>query len=111
MKVEKTLLEMLKEPTGVDSLDSGSLYGRHWQRNKDLTLDKLENMRPVVIEDGLLIINVYHYLKEQLLLDKYCIEFNKINTNADNWESDIFYGTSIEAEEYLTKIGAVVKDS
>jgi len=32
--VEKKIAEMLTENTGVDMLDSGGAYGRHWQENR-----------------------------------------------------------------------------
>lgn len=46
-ETERKIVDMLQENTGVSILDSGSAYGRHWQRNRQIT-DFRKNPNPIV---------------------------------------------------------------
>lgn len=102
---QELIYEMLMTNTGKHFLDSGGGEGRNWQRNQRKTIEDFYNEE----EEKILFdakykeiyreVSVFHYLSE-LDLNYICNEFNAINTNADNWDSD-FYGVSREAESYL----------
>lgn len=107
--VEQILTDMLTEYTGTALCDSGSVYGRNWERNQGKTQKDFENEPEVELEcddNGNVecyIISVYHYLKNQLDVDEICERFNNLNVGADNWDDDGFYGVSKEAGEYLRR--------
>jgi len=42
-KAQKEVYAMLIENTGKHMLDSGSAYGRNWQRNKSKTIEDFNN--------------------------------------------------------------------
>lgn len=93
---------MLTENTGTHMLDSG----RNWQKNQNKTITDFENEPEVSYEidkDGYTYrtVSTFHFLSH-LELDDICMEFNEINTKADNWDSDLF-GVSSEGMEYLKK--------
>lgn len=102
---QELIYEMLMTNTGKHFLDSGGGEGRNWQRNQRKIIEDFNNepeekfsfdakYKEIYRE-----VSVFHYLSE-LDLNYICNEFNAINRNADNWESD-FYGVSREAESYL----------
>jgi len=99
---------MLIENTGKHMGDSGSAYGRHWQRNQSKTIEDFFNEpEQKITYDSRYkgferIVSVFHYLSE-LDIDEICEKFNDINRDADNWEGD-FYGVSKEAQEYLVSL-------
>ena len=71
--VKSVVREMLRENTGTHFLDSGSAYGRNWQRNQGRKFGK----EPAVIVDAdeehdsiLLAYNIYWYLVNMLMKDK-----------------------------------------
>ena len=108
-KTKKLIYEMLTECTGKHICDSGFSNGRHWQRNQKKTIEDFENEpEEHIYKEGEYIyrdLSVYHYLSE-LQLDNICNEFNKINTNCQNWDAEVndvnfIYGVSKEAGEYL----------
>ena len=64
---------MLWENTGVHLLDSGDIYGRHWQKNRKIKdFKQLPALRVTVWDDGEinLSLNVFHYLTAFLACDK-----------------------------------------
>jgi hypothetical protein len=66
-KTEKVLASMLWENTGAHPLDSGSMYGRFWERNR-----KIRDFRalPVVeADEDYVHVNVFHYLSAFLERD------------------------------------------
>lgn len=98
------IYEMLTENTGTNILDSGGAYGRDWERNQKKTIQDFENEpeeRYEIDFEGCIYrtVSVFHFL-EQLELDSICEKFNRINTNSDNWDSNI-YGVSKEGFELL----------
>jgi hypothetical protein len=113
---EQIVYEMLTENTGSHFLDSGGHYGRHWEANQKRTLESFKNEPTVNLEfddDGVLeswTISVFHYLvgnddsSYDLDVDDICHKFNKINTNADNYDDDRFYGVSKEAGDFLDSL-------
>jgi hypothetical protein len=50
MNIENVIASMMTENTGTHMLDSGGAYGRHWQRNKGLTVDALKEMPSATLE-------------------------------------------------------------
>ncbi|RLC86653.1 MAG: hypothetical protein DRJ03_08075 [Chloroflexi bacterium] len=72
-ETEKTIALMLWENTGVHILDSGDLYGRHWQQNRQIKdFKKQEPLKVVVWDDGEinLYLSVFHFLRAFLARDK-----------------------------------------
>ena len=116
-RTEFLIYKMLTENTGSHMLDSGGAYGRHWERNKQRTIDDFNNDDEVSItlstynnKEGKTTgyinrrVSVFHFLS-QLQLDNVCDEFNLRNTNAKDWEGgdDEVSGVSKKAWNYLTK--------
>tara|TARA_S200002703_G_scaffold15846_1_gene13496 strand:- start:34 stop:636 length:603 start_codon:yes stop_codon:yes gene_type:complete len=117
-KTKKLIYEMLTECTGKHICDSGFDSGRHWQRNQKKTIEDFENEpEEHIYKDGEYIyrdLSVFHYLSE-LQLDDICNEFNKINTNCQDWEAttnddNFIYGVSKEAWHELTDFYDVAID-
>ena len=58
-RTEFLIYKMLTENTGSAMLDSGDAYGRHWENNKQRTIDDFKNdkinilIATSVIEEGL----------------------------------------------------------
>lgn len=102
--IETLIYNMLTESTGIHFLDSGGDSGRHWQRNQKKSIEDFINEQYETIEkDGdyyYRTLSLFHYLTEGLELDHICNEFNEINNNIKEWNSDI-PGVSQEAEDYL----------
>lgn len=114
-KTKKLIYEMLTECTGKHMCDSGFSDGRHWQRNQKKTIEDFENEpKEHIYKDGDYIyrdLSVFHYLSE-LQLDNICNEFNKINTNCQDWDAttnddNFIYGVSKEAWHELTEFNDV----
>ena len=74
-ETERIIHEMLIENTGAHPLDSGGIYGRHWERNRAIR-DFRETPEVYVSEDGVLI-NVFHYLTCYLERDELSEELEK----------------------------------
>lgn len=81
MKVEQVLQEMLRENTGRALLDSGDIYGRHWERNQKV--DDFEKQPQGWLEVDVFegrvyfnpTVNIYHFLK--MHIDCYLEELQK----------------------------------
>lgn len=103
---EKLIYKMLTENTGKHILDSGGFYGRHWQENQRKSIDDFANESEEIYyfdkdsKDFSRRVSVFHYLTNNLELDYICNEFNELQNNHNNWDSDL-YGVSKEAWEYL----------
>ena len=105
METKELIYQMLTENTGSHFLDSGGAGNRHWQRNQNKSIQDFENEKEQeIIKEGDYFertVSVFHYLSE-LELDTLCEEFNKLNTNPNNWDADCqSYGVSREAWDYL----------
>lgn len=65
-----TIAKMLTENCGTHFLDSGSAYGRHWQRNQGRKF-ATEPAATVDFKYGIEVtLNVYHWLEDRLTLSK-----------------------------------------
>jgi hypothetical protein len=115
---KKLIYEMLTECTGKHICDSGFDNGRHWQRNQKKSIEDFENEpeEHIYKEDGYIYrdLSVFHYLSE-LQLDDICNEFNKINTDCNDWDAttnddNFIYGVSKEAWHELTEFNDVAID-
>ena len=115
-KTKELIYKMLTECTGKHMCDSGMSDNRHWQKNQKKTIEDFENEpEEHIYKDGEYIyrdLSVFHYLSE-LELDDICDRFNRIQSQADNWDgdfnSDIFvYGVSFEAQQVLEHHNEVV---
>jgi len=112
MKAENVIADMLTECTGAAMCDSGGIYGRNWQHNKDKTLADFKNQPEVEYktdDDGNLeyyTISVFHWLCNQLECDAICREFNQANQNAENWDDERAHGVSDKAGKILDKYNA-----
>lgn len=110
-KIEKLLFKMFTENTGTHILDSGGIYGRHFERNGKLTFSQAKKLPEIkheiyVPKDGkaelIVTINVFKYLlKADLIADEICARFNRLNGNAKDWDNENFYGVSFKAGEFL----------
>jgi len=72
-ETERILHEMLTENTGAHPLDSGFIYGRHWERNREVEdFRKLPVVDVEVWENGevLISVNIFHYLRFFLERDR-----------------------------------------
>ena len=116
---EKLLFKMLTENTGAALLDSGSAYGRNWERNAKKTIDDFNDEPAVTVEpytwtdrmttaDLCYSISVFHYLRSQLSLDALCDAFNAMPV--DDWDGDL-YGVSTAEESWLEDNGFIVHDT
>lgn len=101
---ERMLAEMLVENTGRHFLDSGSAYGRNWERNQGLTVKDWIASKPVTIDKfGTYSVNVFHYLRERVDYLK------RIDTIFQDYQSqerfnDSYYPSIIE--EFLEELNA-----
>jgi len=103
-QVNKTIITMLQENTGKHFLDSGGIYGRHWERNERTTFESETPVTYEIWQDEVeYTISVYHYLiNAGLSFDTVCNEFNRLQDQSENWDADTeCYGVSSEAWDYL----------
>jgi len=71
-EIEREIHEMLIENTGAHILDSGGIYGRHWQLNRSVAdFRQTPRVKVTVWDDGQVdfSINVFHYLTAYLEKD------------------------------------------
>jgi hypothetical protein len=118
MNVENLIYKMLTENTGMAICDSGGTNGRHWQRNKNRTIDDFRSDAPCTLEiskwerdgkvsyDGYVNISLFHHLKRILELDGLCNEFNSLECG--NWNGE-FYGTDQGQCDWLLDNGFTPK--
>jgi len=67
-ETERILHEMLIENTGAHPLDSGGIYGRPWERNREI--DDFRKTPEVYVDEDVILINVFHYLRRYLERDE-----------------------------------------
>ena len=107
-KVERVLYDMLTECTGSHILDSGSAYGRNWERNQKKSIADFKSEPDVTHEiyadEVCYTISVWHYLVNQLDVDEICKKFNDLNVPASDWDSERFYGVSKAADDYIESL-------
>ncbi|MEX0568651.1 MAG: hypothetical protein Q6363_005755 [Candidatus Njordarchaeota archaeon] len=81
---EKLLMEMFWENTGAHFLDSGDIYGRWWQTNREYNDLRQKPEFWVEVDedsDGLYFVfglDTFHYLRKFLVLDETAIKLNKM---------------------------------
>lgn len=109
----ENIYEMLTENTGRHMLDSGSIYGRNFERNANKSLqDFIDEPAEIIKKSGEYYkrtVSVFHYINSLgLSLDHICRNFNEVNINSNNWDAECdAYGVSLEAWEYLTEFNDV----
>jgi hypothetical protein len=84
--VERAIAEMLTENTGAHILDSGGIYGRHWEENRRIgDFRKLPPTRVTVWDDGMveICVNIFHYLTAFLDIDEFS---EKLQREFDEFE-------------------------
>lgn len=118
-RVEKLIYKMFTESTGAHILDSGGIYGRHWEKNQKLSFKEAMKLPDVTHEiyeykDGKcelnVTVNVFKYLIScNLELDEICDKFNAIQKKSNDWDAEEFYGVSKKAEEYLKTLDVNVE--
>ena len=77
-ETELQLYSMLRENTGIELLDSGGAYGRHWQRNAKLSLQDFRDrpavsFRPAVYGTRLeldVTLDLFHFLNDTVSYEK-----------------------------------------
>lgn len=70
-RTEKKLTELFTANTGASFLDSGSAYGRNWERNQGLTSADFDAMPSAIWErNEYPTINAWHYLRDRLEFSK-----------------------------------------
>lgn len=114
-KVRKLVNGMVKENTGAHFLDSGGAYGRHWEKNQGRDFESEPEVEIAVdyLEVGDIIdpmINVYHFLVNNIQLDSLCEEYNEKFARLDDWDGEAC-GTSEESWNWLASKGFHVVDT
>ncbi len=90
-ELERQIAEMLTEDTGANILDSGNIYGRHWERNRLIKdFRKLKSLEVDIDEDGSIefTLNIFHFLRANLEVnDNKKLEnlFEKVSDNDNTW--------------------------
>lgn len=115
--MEKFLYKQFKTNTGTHFLDSGGNDGRRWQINAKKTIDDFNNESGVDFDiDGLKdtadlvpTVSTWHYMINNLELDEFCKEFNKIPCK--DWNSNKAYGLSVAGQEFLENLGFKIQDT
>jgi len=110
---KQTIIEMLKENTGIHMLDSGGDDGRHWQHNQDRDFES----EPEITYDTdnaqdsselYPTINIYRHMMTAYDMDGICEEFNRLDCK--EWDAD-YYGISKEQQTWLSDRGFEFGDS
>jgi len=103
-ETEKIVHKMLIENTGAHILDSGSVYGRHWERNRAIDdFRKVPSHYMKVYEDEVFFYrHVFHFITEHLEYDKETDrEFHKFaNSEEFRRESWLTCMASFEIDGY-----------
>lgn len=77
---ERVIADMLTENTGRHFLDSGSAYGRHWERNQGKGLEHFRNQPDAWFDSfGTLHLSVFHFLTARLEYD------DEVQQQWENW--------------------------
>ena len=82
--IEREIADMLQTSTGTDMLDSGGLYGRHWQRNRLIT--DFRKTKPLFVN-----VSTYNGKMEvsfTLSVFHYLTSFLEVNEKTDRWNKD-----------------------
>ena len=113
-EVQKLVYGMLTENTGKHMCDSGFSEGRGWQKNQKKTIDDFRNEDEEIYEfdyergEVYRTVSVFHYLTNNLELDNICDEFNEIQEESDDWNSNCdAYGVSRNAYDHISSFWEV----
>ena len=105
-EVQRLVYGMLTEGTGKAMGDSGFGDNRGWQRNQKKTIEDFNNEDDESYEfdfqngEVTRTVSVFHYLTNNLELDEVCNEFNEIQVESNDWDSDV-YGVSRNAFDHI----------
>lgn len=112
MDIFTQVYNLLIENTGTHFLDSGGANGRNWQRNQKLSIEDFKKRPEATLEISIHefqngeqrvyatpTVDLFHYLTSNLNLDSVCNEFN--SKEVDDWNSQEFYGVSLEGEAFI----------
>jgi len=96
-RVEHILYNMFTENTGVDLLDSGDAYNRHWQINQRLNIDDFVNREITTYNEDYEChsLDTFKFLSENLDVDNETDELNKLFDefiNRDENKDQNYYG-------------------
>jgi hypothetical protein len=96
-EVERVIHEMMVENTGVHVLDSGDIYGRHWEENRRIR--DFRKTPKVFVSEYDISLNVFHYLRHFLerddvarMLEGMLYEYAEQWENRDKSWLSIMYG-------------------
>lgn len=110
MNVKELVYSMLTENTGKAMCDSGGTDGRMWQKNQKKTIEDFENEQEEIYQldakykEIHRTVSVFHYLTNNLELDDYCNEFNRLQEESDDWDADCdAYGVSKSAYAHINE--------
>jgi hypothetical protein len=98
MSIDREIASMLVTSTGAHFLDSGSAYGREWERNQAEVGDRdpveVFRSRPEITVDrwGIVTLDVFHWLTRRL---------DTLDTDADTTDGRLLasYDAAVESEE------------
>lgn len=91
----QTLRDMFVEPTAHSLIDSGSIYGRNYQKNAERDLDAEPS---AILNRFGVTVNIYQCLKRLLDEDRFCQEFNAMSCT--DWDGE-HWGTSATQQMWL----------
>lgn len=104
MRTKEIIFNMLIENTGTHFLDSGSAYGRAWERNQGKTIEDFEREPEEKwvyykrFNELSRTVSVFHYLS-QLETDWICDYFNEMG--CPDWEAEEVHGVSKAQWDWL----------
>lgn len=98
-----TIQKLMTTPTAHHLCDSGSIYGRAYQRNAERDFRSEPQAKLCTKHDWPEVtVNTVQHLEACLEEDDLCVQFN--NLDCDDWDSD-FYGASAEQAIWLEDHG------
>jgi len=102
-ETEQLLIDMLTENTGAHILDSGSIYGRNWEKNRKITNwnDTPYINTEVYRDEVITTVNVYHVLREELI---YSLDAKKLDEQFHSWAMSKNYGWLYLMEEFVEEV-------
>lgn len=97
--------EMLTERTAHSIIDSGGIYGRRYEKNKEVDF---ENTPQAVLTEWGASVSFYHHMAALLEQNPVTEAFNSLPS--DDWHGD-HYGCSRVMSDFLQLIGAEIGDA
>ena len=104
----QALAEMFTENTGKHFLDSGSAYGRNWERNAGLTAEMMLNLPSATWERNWSpTISAFHFLNDRLTYSKLALVLTRLMRV---WEHGDYDNRNLyscgDQQEFLESLGA-----